>query len=61
MFETVADLREFAFPRFTEEGALLPEFVAEALSVVLVVADLELFILRPFVVALARVLALVLE
>ena len=57
VFDTVADLREFSFPRFTEEAALLLVLVAEALSVDLVVADLE-FILLLSVTALVRVLDL---
>ena len=57
VFETVADLRGYSFPRFTEEAALLLVLVAEALSVVLVVVDLE-FILLLSVKALVRVLDL---
>lgn len=55
MFETVADLREFSLPRFTEEAALLLVLVAEGLSVVLIAADVE-FILLLSVEVLVRVL-----
>lgn len=61
VFETVADLREVSFPLFTEEVALLLVLVAEALSSVLLLADLELFTLRLFVVAFVCVLELLFE
>jgi hypothetical protein len=64
---TVVDLREFSVPRFTDEpeAVLLVTFVAEflstperLLSIALLCADAELFILRPSIETLSRVLAL---
>jgi len=64
---TVADLREFSVPWFTEEpeAVLLFTLVAEdlstperLLSIDLLWADLELFTLRPSTETLSRVLAL---
>lgn len=64
---TVAGLRRFSVPWFTEEpeAVLLATFVAgdlstpeRLLSIVLPLAVLELFTLRPSIEALSRVLAL---
>jgi hypothetical protein len=64
---TIVDLREFSVPWFTDEpeAVLLEPFVAEflstperLLSIDLLCADVELFILRPSTETLSRVLAL---